>query len=415
MLVFAGLTLCFKVPWRPLLTASLVILSLIPILFALSSSTAFISWVLNPGIYGETASFTVDECRPDSTSYICVGTMQISNQDSFQSYIYSDTNHGHLEQVEGASYSDPMRGSGYFQPAGTAPRLNPGYAVGSSIAIAAPVLFLILLRNYHKTRGIKGWFWSIEESALNIPAVQIGLQILGLLLFTVGIVIFSTFIISDLNATPNTRLEQTKLFEMSAGDYLTISGIGFALLSAVEGLTTKRQGILRKLSRRARLFASKAIWIISLYVSMLALLMIAMRLSNPTRHNLIPVLTRDELKGNVGDLAILEDAFSWQNLLAILALAITIMLLTFTEYKRIRSSASREVGDKRGREQVEHAMEAFFLVFIDKFAPVELSELYRRTNGGQSTARLLIKMKLVSESGKGTVKPTNLGRELIEH
>ena len=202
---------------------------------------------------------------------------------------------------------------------------------------------------------------------------------------------------------------------MSAGDYLTISGIGFALLSAVEGLTTKRQGILRKLSRRARLFASKAIWIISLYVSMLALLMIAMRLSNPTRHNLIPVLTRDELKGNVGDLAILEDAFSWQNLLAILALAITIMLLTFTEYKRIRSSASREVGDKRGREQVEHAMEAFFLVFIDKFAPVELSELYRRTNGGQSTARLLIKMKLVSESGKGTVKPTNLGRELIEH
>ena len=414
MLVITGLTLIFKVPWRPLLTFSLALLAFIPVLFATASATGLIAWTLRPGLFGETATFSVDKCSPESDVYRCSGTMQLESGESFQTYMYSQTDHKHSEAVVGTSYSDPFPGIGYFEAGGTPPQIDPAYAIGSFIAIATPLTILFLIRRYCKQRNIEGWFWTIENSALNMRQVQIGIQILGLLIFTLGIAVFVTLIASDLNAQPGAEASQSTLFRMSPGDYLTISGIGFALFSAVEGFLSGENGISSKVSPRVRSIATKVIWTISLYVSILALALIAVRLSNPVRHNLIPLETRHKLQEALSDLAILDSSFSWANILAILALAITIVLLAFTKYHNLSKLGDLELnsGSGNGRSRAENAIAAFFVVFTDRFDDVKLFDLYKQTEGGQQTARLLIRMKLI-EVKNGRAKPTDLGRQLI--
>ena len=414
MIILSGVAICFKVPWPPLLNFSLVALYIIPVLFAVSSFFALISWAINPYVFGTPAEFTIENCKPDSGSYYCTGTMQLNGEKAEDGFIYSQSNHNESEIVKGAAYSDPVKGSGYFQEGSSPPKLNPMYAIAASSLIIIPPATLLLLREHFRKTGISGWFWNINQSALSSRTAQLTLQIAGIALFGAGLTIFAILMAADLQAEPGNSIQTSAYLQMSSGDYLTISGIGLTVASAVESLAPKSQKLLNRFTLATHRRVLHATWTLSLYVSSLSIAMISLRLANPLQHNLIPIITRPLIETSMSSIGVLDNAFSWANILAIFAISVTIMLLTFTENRTLSHQMDRRIVQGTPQAEVSRVLDIFYLTFTTKFSEVQISELNALSKDAGRTKTLLTRMRLITEAGNGTVKPTNLGRSLIE-
>lgn len=399
--------LVFRIRVRSMLTVALVVLSAIPVMSAIGFLFTFVSWLLNPSFFGVKAKIVISYCVDVKEGYRCAGTMISPQRESSIGSVEYPSRLSFGDTITGTYYEDKAWMSGQFVPGGRPPEVDPLYAILASLAIIVPIVALVAVTWWNHKRNRKGWFWEVEESILNLESVRSVLVVFGALLFILGIFAFSALMFQDLKRVDGDVGAPAKLLEMGSGDYLTLAGIGLTLMTAVAALPDYRGVRLFNPGSRLHRDFLHLEWTGSLFVFTLSAIVISMRLSDPSKHNLIPLPLRSEWERLVPTLRVLEVSFSWSNMLGIIALSLTLVLLSFSQIRYIDSfSAAGEGVDWRKLQ------ESLRVISNRPEMTMRILDLKQLNDDGGVTKSFLVKMRLVKESS-GNVTLTKLGRESI--